>query len=305
MSTIVHGDTEASLTTGTSAMPRLLVATAGDRESRGAMLLAAALSARDHSEVVALGVALPFPRNHAGLFSMRTASAIDEDDRRTVLKHVERSLQSLDAASAWTKQAMVGMPADVINTVASASRASMILLGAGRHKTLDRVFGGETAIAVMRRAQVPVLAAPSNVRELPRHVLVATDFTAASLAAAELAAKVVADDGMITVAHVCAFGGAVHREGDLVDIYRTGARAKLDQFVRDLRGRSRARVVSTMLEGEPATALLDYAHREHCDLIALGGHEQGLMDRILLGSVRTQVLRGAKASVLIVPPSSS
>jgi nucleotide-binding universal stress UspA family protein len=269
------------------------------------MLLAAALSARDHSDVLALGVALPFPRNHAGLFSMRTATAIDEDDRRAVLKHLERSLHALEAASTWTKQAMVGMPADVINNVASASRASMILLGAGRHKTLDRVFGGETAIAVMRRAHVPVLAAPSGVRELPRHALVATDFTPASIAAAELATKLVADDGLVTVAHVCAFGGAVHREGDLVDIYRTGARAKLDTFVRELRARSAVRVGSRMLEGEPADALLEYARREHCDLIALGGHAQGLMDRILLGSVRTQVLRGSRCSVLIVPPGPS
>jgi nucleotide-binding universal stress UspA family protein len=285
-----------------STIPRLLVATAGDREARGAMLLAAALSARDHSDVLALGVALPFPRSHGGLFTMRTASAIDEDDRRTVLKHLERSLRGLDAAAMWTKQAMVGMPADVIDNVASASHASMILLGAGRHRTLDRVFGGETAIAVMRRAHVPVLAVPSSARELPHHALVATDFTTASIAAADLATRLVAENGLVTVAHVCAFGGAVHREGDLVDIYRTGARAKLDHVVRDLRARSTVRVVSRMLEGEPATALLDYVRRERCDLIALGGHAQGLMDRVLLGSVRTQVLRGARCSVLIVPP---
>jgi nucleotide-binding universal stress UspA family protein len=181
----------------------------------------------------------------------------------------------------------------------------MILLGAGRHKTLDRVFGGETAIAVMRRAHIPVLAAPPGVHGLPSHALVATDFTSASAAAAECAAGLVGSAGLVSVVHVCAFGGAVHREGDVVDIYRTGARTKLDQLVRDLRTRVDARVESRMLEGEPATALLDFAHREHCDLIALGGHAQGLMDRILLGSVRTQVLRGARCSVLLVPPHST
>jgi osmotically-inducible protein OsmY/nucleotide-binding universal stress UspA family protein len=304
MSTTFHADAESSTTTGISTLPRLLVATAGDRESRGAILVAAALSARDHSDVLALGVALPFPRSLEGLFSMRTAAVIDEDDRRAVMKRVEGSLHSLDAGAAWTKQAMVGMPADVIDSVATASRASMILLGARRHRTLDRVFGGETAIAVMRRAHVPVLSTPPGVRELPRHALVAVDFTRASEAAADVATQLIAGDGLVTVAHVCAFGGAVYREGDLVDIYRTGARAKLDQVVCDLRARSGARVLSTMLEGEPATALLDYARREQCDLIALGGHEQGLMDRILLGSVRTQVLRGARCSVLIVPPKA-
>lgn len=57
-----------------------------------------------------------------------------------------------------------------------------------------------------------------------------------------------------------------------------------------------------MLEGNPAKAILAYARQHQCDLIALGGHAQGLMDRILLGSVRTEVLRGAKCSVLVVPP---
>jgi nucleotide-binding universal stress UspA family protein len=157
----------------------------------------------------------------------------------------------------------------------------------------------------MRHAHVPVLAAPSGVHALPNHALVATDFTRASAAAADLATRLVAAGGRVTVAHVCAFGGAVHREGDLVDIYRTGARAKLEHIVCELRGRSGSRVVGAMLEGEPANALLDYARREHCDLIALGGHERGLMDRILLGSVRTQVLRGARCSVLIVPPQEA
>jgi nucleotide-binding universal stress UspA family protein len=119
-----------------------------------------------------------------------------------------------------------------------------------------------------------------------------------------MAARLIADDGLVSVVHVCAFGGAVYREGDLVDVYRTGARAKLDQLVRDLQIRSGARVAARMLDGEPASALLDFARREHCDLIALGGHARGLMDRILLGSVRTQVLRGARCSVLVVPPQS-
>ena len=57
-----------------------------------------------------------------------------------------------------------------------------------------------------------------------------------------------------------------------------------------------------ILHGQIAPALLDYSARASCDLIALGGHEQGLIDRILLGSVRTRVVHGAKSSVLIVPP---
>jgi nucleotide-binding universal stress UspA family protein len=57
-----------------------------------------------------------------------------------------------------------------------------------------------------------------------------------------------------------------------------------------------------MLTGEPAGAIVAFARRERCDLIALGGHPMALFDRILLGSVRTRVVRDAACSVLIAPP---
>jgi nucleotide-binding universal stress UspA family protein len=57
-----------------------------------------------------------------------------------------------------------------------------------------------------------------------------------------------------------------------------------------------------MLPGEPGAAVVAFARREHCDMIALGGHLLGLVDRILLGSVRMRVMRDAACSVLIAPP---
>jgi nucleotide-binding universal stress UspA family protein len=267
-------------------------------------MLAAALSARDHSQVLALAVALPFPHDRAGMFALKTASAVYEEHRRALLERLRRSLRGIDAATTWTKEATVGLAPSSINEAAEKWRAFLILLGLGRHRALDRAFGGETTVAIARSARMPLIAVTPTTRELPRNALVAVDFTAASQAAARFATRLMAPDGVVTVTHVCAFEGSPHREGDLVDIYRTGARTKLDEFVRDLRAHCSNRIQSVMLEGTPAKSILTYARREHCDLIALGGHDQGLMDRILLGSVRTEVLRGANCSVLIVPPTA-
>ena len=55
--------------------------------------------------------------------------------------------------------------------------------------------------------------------------------------------------------------------------------------------------------GQIGEALLEYANHATVDLIALGGHELGLVDRVLLGSIRTKVLRTAECSVLIAPPA--
>jgi nucleotide-binding universal stress UspA family protein len=146
---------------------------------------------------------------------------------------------------------------------------------------------------------------PPSARGLPHHALVAIDFTDASIAAGVSAAALVDADGVVTVAHVCAFAGVTSHAGDLVDIYRSGARDKLEHAAEQVRAHTGVRVESVMLDGDPARALLAYARTAGCDLISLGGHKQGLMDRILLGSVRTSVLRSARCSVLIAPPLAS
>jgi nucleotide-binding universal stress UspA family protein len=264
--------------------------------------LAAALAERDAAKVMLLGVSTPFPHNVSTFVSMRQPVSIDEVSRHAVLEDVEDSVRQIPGADQWTKRAVVGFTADAISEMATTWEASMILLGLGRHGRLKRLFGHETAVDVMRRVRVPVVAVHPSVTALPTHAMAAVDFTAASTTSAVLAARMLGDGATLTVAHVCAFGKVEPREGDLVDLYRAGARAKLEEVVRELKRHTKHRVVGVMLKGDPGDAILAYARRTHCDLIALGGHEQGLMDRILLGSVRTQILRGARCSVLIAPP---
>jgi nucleotide-binding universal stress UspA family protein len=144
----------------------------------------------------------------------------------------------------------------------------------------------------------------AEARSLPSHACAAVDFTPASLAAATLAAALLSTDGTLSLVHACAFKGANAQPGGLIDLYRSGAQAKLDEAVADVRRHTRRRVEGVMIDGEPAATILGFAQRERCDLIALGGHEQGLVDRILLGSVRTRVLRSAKCSVLVAPPTA-
>ena len=54
-------------------------------------------------------------------------------------------------------------------------------------------------------------------------------------------------------------------------------------------------------EGTVADVLLSLADKQRGDLIAVGSHERGLIDRLLIGSVRTQLLRKSACPVLIVP----
>ena len=283
---------------------RILVATTGESESRGALRFTAALSERfPNSAVLALGVSIPFPHNVSTMLSLKQATTIDEESRHDVLDTVRRAIAHVPGAETWEKMALVGTPAEEINRVAERWGATLLVLGLGRHDRLDRIFGSETAIHVMRHARLPVVAVPATSRGLPEHALVAMDFTDASIAAATLAAELVPRHGVLYVAHVGAFAGAPAQPGDLIDLYREGARSRLEAVVGKIRRHADCAIESVLLEGEPADAILKLAKREHCGLIALGGHAQGLVDRILLGSIRTKVIRGATCSVLIAPPA--
>jgi nucleotide-binding universal stress UspA family protein len=290
----------AKKASGSTALGRLVVATLGDSGSAGALHLASRIAKRDKATVVALGVNSPLPRR-AVTALMPSLLAADEDGRRDLLASIRERVSDIPGADRWMKRAVVGMPEVTIARTAEESNAALLLLGLSHRGRLDRLFRGETAIAVMRQARVPTLAVPPHVRELPRRAVAAIDFSAASMAAAALAARLLARDGTLTLAHVRAFEGLDAKDGDLVDFYRAGADAKLDEAARTLRRGTRRRIDTVTLGGSPGEAILAYSRRARCDLIALGGDEKGLMDRILLGSVRTTVVRGAKCSVLIAP----
>jgi nucleotide-binding universal stress UspA family protein len=288
---------------GSSTLDRLVVASRGDADSAGALRLASRLAQRDSSAVMVLGVTSPLPRRSVTAL-MPSLLAADEEGRLDLLQSIRRRVAGIPGAEQWTKRAVIGMPESTIPKIAAETRASLLLMGLSHRGRLDRLFLGETAIAVIRQARVATLLVPPHVKLLPKRAVAALDFSAASMAAALLGARLLASDGTLTLAHVRAFEGVKTKDGDLVDFYRAGADAKLAEAAKELRRQTRRRIETVSLGGSPGESILSYARRARCDLIALGGDEKGLMDRILLGSVRTSVVRGASCSVLIAPARS-
>ena len=55
-----------------------------------------------------------------------------------------------------------------------------------------------------------------------------------------------------------------------------------------------------LIEGSPSREIVDFATEEGCDLIVMGTHGRGGIDRLLLGSVAERVVRGSPVPVLTV-----
>jgi nucleotide-binding universal stress UspA family protein len=60
------------------------------------------------------------------------------------------------------------------------------------------------------------------------------------------------------------------------------------------------KVTSTVREGDPKSAIIDFAAEWHADLIVLGSHGRKALDRFMLGSVSEAVARHARCSVEVV-----
>ncbi|THE65388.1 universal stress protein [Salinadaptatus halalkaliphilus] len=59
-------------------------------------------------------------------------------------------------------------------------------------------------------------------------------------------------------------------------------------------------IETTVLEGSPSRAIVDEADAANCDLIVMGTHGRGGIDRLLLGSVTERVVRCSTVPVLTV-----
>ena len=193
-----------------------------------------------------------------------------------------------------------GNPAFTISRVAIERRASLIVVGLGRHVLTQRLFSDETALQLARIARVPVLAVPSTTDAAPRHAVVAIDFSEISMRAAQSAVEGVGDDGRVELVHVLS---------DHTDPLAAESRAAYEQWAHDKLAEVAAQLVvpegvtvtRVVLHGQPASELLEYVTRSGADLVSTGTHGRGFVARAILGSVTTNLLRGATCTLLAVP----
>ena len=144
----------------------------------------------------------------------------------------------------------------------------------------------------------------------PMRVLLATDGSRCSDAAIRSVAARSwpggSDVEVVTVVHtrvpnipeITLMGAAAHVQALEED--REKAPGRIDAALKLLAARPGLAIHSTILEGDPATAILDQARRENADLIVIGSHEYGPVKKMALGSVSQAVATQADCSVEIV-----
>jgi nucleotide-binding universal stress UspA family protein len=283
----------------TPARP-IIVATDGTEQSDGALAMARALAQRLGTHARVLAVYRPFamlvPEAQL-LLDVNAAATLRAELEVRVRQQCVAVLGGHEPYSEFRE----GEPSRVITQMAVEQAAQLVVVGLGRHKIVDRVFGSETALKVSRSSRVPTLAVPSLRSAVLRSAIVAVDFSEQSARAAELALRLVDEGAVVQLVHV------VPRERTLVNAWisqREYDRLVQHNFTR-LIGRLDApldvEIGHVVLTGDPAPSLLEFAARTEADLIVIGSHGHSFVGRMVLGSVTTSVLRGASCAVLVVP----
>ncbi|HEY9479521.1 MAG TPA: universal stress protein, partial [Gemmatimonadaceae bacterium] len=276
---------------GTLRLPTgpIIVATDGTPDSDSAIIGAQLFASRAQAQVRLVTVLEPVIVYGFDMGSVPADPKIYGPRRAMQRELVHDQIRRLLPASTHTQVIVLeGNVAQALAREAHDRNARALVLGRGRHGLVDRMMLGETVLRVLQLADVPVLAAESGISGLPKRILIATDFSPYSVYAARVALSMVDPDATILLAH------AAPRKDHL--------EAELERVRHEI-GAEHMPVQTVVLSGRPGSALVDFAASSNADLVVSGTHGYGFFNRLVLGSVATQLVRGAPCSVLIVPGS--
>ena len=285
----------------------ILVATDGSPSCDAALHVAEGL-AKDHGlSVQVISVLEPLASMYAPVDGLMVAlPPTISDVKRAEIRLTEvrdRLRKTLRSAESWKLHVKVGRTAGSIVETATEIDASLIVLGLGKHRPMDRLLGDEIAAQVARGASMPVLAVPSDATSPLRRAVVGMDFSRASVRAARAAVTVVTPPGQVWLAHVKPPLDipAEAYEGTSV-IYNQGLLGGFKKIEERLEKVDLLEVRPVVLEGKAADELLTFAASHRADLLVTGAHGRTLVERMLIGSVTTKLLRAARCAVLVIPP---
>ncbi len=283
---------------------RLLLATDGSQFSEGAIREAILLAKRCSSKLSVLSVIETNPEYET------IAPQLLEKAEKSAQKHLESvKEQAKKEGVECATSILEGEDSfHYISDEAARNKISMIIMGRRGKRGLKRLVMGSTTARVIGHAPCNVLVVPSAARVEFKSIVVATDGSKYSLAAAseaiglakqnksELTVISVVPSELMTTADID-FTMA-HKE--LLADKEMHEAEKNVKAVKETAQKEGVAVKAFVMSGRPADAVIEIAKDKNADLIVLGSHGRTGLEKLLMGSVAERVIVLTSCAVLVV-----
>lgn len=221
-----------------------------------------------------------------------------------------RRFVGLTAASRADVVVVEGSPVRGILDQAERLPADLLVMGTHGRSGFEALFLGAVTEKVLRSTHVPVLTVPPPVERvetvLYHTILCPIEFSDPSTRALEYALTLAEETGArLVLLHVVELLTDAPQFGEAAIVSLTEYQRHLEE---DARARLRsvipeeARVWCTPVErvmaGKAYRVILDVAEQEHAEVIVMGVHGKGALNRRLFGSTTHHVIREARCPVL-------
>ncbi len=208
---------------------------------------------------------------------------------------------AVPAAALAQLDVRIGRPAAALRLAADGANAQYVVIGGKHHTAVGRVLTGSTARDVVRTLDRPLLVVGE--REEPmRRILVAVDLSVASrptvAAARRLARLCNAELRVLLVVEPVRAPLTIPFAIDEADVARR-AEASFDRLQRSAAGMPSGEWV--VRRGVAEDMIAEEARTWGADVVVVGSHGKGWVDRVLLGSTTERLLALLPTSVLVVP----
>ena len=273
----------------------VVVGVDGSPESIHAAVIASRI-ARDSGTECVLVYAVPVLWTPDGVAESSAAPEIVD----RLVAHICQRLAEVGIDDAVVAQP--GKAGVVLNEVARERHAGLIVVGGRHHGAISRGLGGSTAHHLVRTAAAPVLIVESRVQTFER-VLASVDLCDAGGMTLRVAARYAALLGArlraVHVVEPAKYPVVVPLSLDQTEYERRC----MEEFARLIESELPDlplddRIVRT---GVATEEIAEETAAWRADLLVIGSHGKGWIDRLLIGSTAERLLNRLPASLLVVP----
>ena len=274
---------------------RILVATDGSEPSLHALQEAFKLST---SWVTVVAVS-PFYEGDLRLLGVPRSDRLIREPCETALGRAEEL--AAEAGALIRPVCEHGVPDERIINLAEIGSRDLIVLGAKGHSVLENLLVGSVTRRVIGFTSKDILVVPIKGVVGWERILLATDGSSRSRAAADRALELAQIYGSeLLVVSVQDFPAAIRgvAPGERLELLKI-----CEDHVAEVIKRAEALEIKSegiILEGTAYTAIADLAEEYQANLIVMGSHGKSGLMRLLMGRVTERVIGSAPCPVLVV-----